>query len=132
MRKSTGTKRTGSAAASSKSRNSSTESKPKVSDDRAIPLARPLSGARKPRGASKTLPDSRGPVSIELAICLDDSNDADLIRGKTYRIIKDTRAAAEGYLRVVDESGEDYLYADDRFLVVKKRVPSSIAEKLFS
>ena len=72
------------------------------------------------------------PILVNLAICLDDSGDADVIRGKTYRIMSDRRAAADGYLRIVDESGGDYLYSNDRFLVVKKRVTSRIAEMLFS
>ena len=35
--------------------------------------------------------------------------------GKLYRIIPDEEAESHGYLRVVDESGEDYGYSADRF-----------------
>jgi hypothetical protein len=43
------------------------------------------------------------------------SDDLDL--GKTYRVLPDESAAGEGYLRVIDESGEDYLYPAEYFEV---------------
>jgi len=96
-----------------------------------IPLVRARSAAKKPSQASKPSPKANEPMLVNFAICLDDSNDADLVRGKTYRIINDRRAAADGYLRIVDESGGDYLYSNDRFFVVKKRMTNLIVEKLF-
>jgi hypothetical protein len=36
-----------------------------------------------------------------------------------YRVIEDEQAAAEGYLRVFDESGEDYAFAASRFYLMK-------------
>lgn len=47
-------------------------------------------------------------------------NDAcdDLELRKVYRALPDVRAAGEGYLRVVDESGEDYLYPESYFVPV--------------
>ncbi len=38
---------------------------------------------------------------------------ASLERGKLYRRIRDSRAPRHGLIRVIDESGEDYLYPDD-------------------
>ncbi|MCW5854017.1 MAG: hypothetical protein KIT87_28375 [Anaerolineae bacterium] len=35
--------------------------------------------------------------------------------GKVYRIIPDAEAWTHGYLRLVDESGEEYAYAGERF-----------------
>ena len=35
--------------------------------------------------------------------------------GKVYRVIQDDEAASHGYIRVIDESGEDYAYTSDRF-----------------
>lgn len=60
-------------------------------------------------------PVSRG---IRLAICLQAEPEEDLQVGKVYRILPDPRAAEVGCLRVVDESGEDYLYAAKRFVVL--------------
>jgi hypothetical protein len=36
-----------------------------------------------------------------------------------YRILPDETAAGEGYLRVIDDSGEDYLYPAGRFVMVE-------------
>ena len=45
------------------------------------------------------------------AICVDDTDyKASLIRGKIYRILADPKAAKDDLVRIVDESGEDYLY----------------------
>jgi hypothetical protein len=46
----------------------------------------------------------------------DDSEDLEL--RKVYEVIPDSRAAKDGYIRVVDESGEDYLYPESYFTVV--------------
>lgn len=55
---------------------------------------------------------------------------ASLEVGKLYRVIPDDEAATEGYLRVVDESGEDYAFAADRFYVVQ--LPASIEKTLLA
>ena len=50
------------------------------------------------------------------AVCISNEDyKASLEVGKLYRVIPDEEAASHGYLRVVDESGEDYGYAADRF-----------------
>jgi hypothetical protein len=54
----------------------------------------------------------------------------DLERRKIYRLIPDEEAAKEGYLRVVDESGEDYLYPESYFVIVK--LPIEVQEVLAS
>jgi hypothetical protein len=38
---------------------------------------------------------------------------------KIYRVIPDIEAAADGDIRVIDESGEDYLYSADRFVEIE-------------
>jgi hypothetical protein len=37
---------------------------------------------------------------------------------KVYQEVPDAAAAAKGFVRVIDESGEDYLYPADYFLAV--------------
>lgn len=37
---------------------------------------------------------------------------------KIYRVISDDDAAQDGDLRVIDESGEDYIYSADRFIPI--------------
>ena len=55
-----------------------------------------------------------------LALCLDnDGYKASLEVGKVYPTIQDKAAEKEGYLRVIDESGEDYAFAAERFHLVE-------------
>jgi len=42
------------------------------------------------------------------------------------RTVSDEDAEAEGDIRIVDESGEDYLYSQDRFVPI--RVPAVVRE----
>lgn len=44
--------------------------------------------------------------------------------------LSDARAAEEGYVRVIDESGEDYLYPGDYFVAVD--LPREAARALAS
>jgi hypothetical protein len=53
----------------------------------------------------------------QFVVCLDNQGyEASLEVGKLYRLVADEQAAGHGYLRVIDESGEDYAYTADRFL----------------
>lgn len=47
---------------------------------------------------------------------------------KIYRVIQDEDAAADGDIRIVDESGEDYLYPASYFVSIK--VPQIVGESL--
>ena len=50
------------------------------------------------------------------AVCINNKgNEASLEAGKLYRIVPDEEAESHGYLRVIDESREDYGYSADRF-----------------
>ena len=52
-------------------------------------------------------------------VCLDNADyAASLERHKIYRVIEDSAACAVGATRVIDESGEDYLYPADRFMQI--------------
>ncbi|MBI4628304.1 MAG: hypothetical protein HY729_06310 [Candidatus Rokubacteria bacterium] len=56
---------------------------------------------------------------VRFAVCIKNKGyEASLELGKLYRIIPDQRAENHGYLRIVDESGEDYGYAADRFFAI--------------
>ena len=53
-------------------------------------------------------------------VCIDNRGyPASLELHKIYRIIPDAEAAADGDVRVVDESGEDYLFSADRFVEIE-------------
>ena len=54
----------------------------------------------------------------QLAICLRNDDCIDLDVRKVYPVLPDATAAKDGYLRVIGESGEDYLYPADYFVLV--------------
>ncbi len=63
------------------------------------------------------------------ALCVDNADyKASLIPGKVYRIIPDARAAKDDLVRIVDESGEDYLYHKAKFLFVG--FPASVTKRI--
>lgn len=43
-------------------------------------------------------------------VCVKNDGGVDLELRKVYEVVPDQAAAKEGYVRVLDESGEDYLY----------------------
>ena len=52
----------------------------------------------------------------QFVICLDNKEyEVSLETWKIYQALPDSEASQRGYLRIIDESGEDYLYAADRF-----------------
>ncbi len=57
---------------------------------------------------------------IGYALCLNNAEyEMSLDVRKLYPIIEpEKNDTAEGFIRIVDESGEDYLYADKRFAVI--------------
>ena len=62
-------------------------------------------------------------------VCIDNTDyPASLELHKIYQVVPDTEAEADGDIRVVDESGEDYLYSLDLF--VRIRVPLAVRESL--
>lgn len=66
----------------------------------------------------------------KFAVCVASSGADDLQVRKLYRILPDASAAKEGYVRVVDDSGEDYLYPATRFVSVQ--LPASVERKLLA
>ena len=59
------------------------------------------------------------PSESRFALCIENSECEDLERRKIYQILPDVDAAQEGYLRVVDESRQDYLYPAAYFILVE-------------
>jgi hypothetical protein len=67
----------------------------------------------------------RNGASTRLAVCIrSDGYPASLERLKLYRILPDPEAAKHHQVRVVDESGDDYLYPADYFVIV--RLPEAV------
>jgi hypothetical protein len=56
---------------------------------------------------------------VRFAVCIKNRGyEASLEVGKLYQVVPDEGAEKRGYLRIVDESGEDYGYAARRFFAV--------------
>ena len=51
-------------------------------------------------------------------ICIRNDDTEDLELRKVYAVIPDMKAQLEGYIRIVDESGEDYLYPEGHFMPI--------------
>jgi hypothetical protein len=51
-------------------------------------------------------------------LCITDA-EPDLELRKVYEVLADASASKDNYLRVVDESGEDYLYPSEYFVPVE-------------
>ena len=64
---------------------------------------------------------------IKFAVCITDS-EPDLEMRKIYQVVPDDSAEKEGHLRIIDESGEDYLYPANYFVPVE--VPKEAEQAL--
>lgn len=53
------------------------------------------------------------------ALCVENKDSEDLEKRKIYVLVPDEDAEKDGYFRVVDESGEDYLYPSSYFILVE-------------
>ena len=64
-------------------------------------------------------------------LCVDNNEyEASLILGKVYRVLPDARAARDELVRIIDESGEDYLYHKSHFVFVD--FPRAVAKKILA
>ena len=68
------------------------------------------------------------PNNAEFAICISSRGYDDLQQRKIYQLLSDDSAASHDYVRVIDDSGEDYLYPASRFVLFQ--FPDKIAEQL--
>ena len=70
-------------------------------------------------------------ITKPFALCIDNRDyRASLIPGKVYRILPDLRAAKDDLVRIIDESGEDYLYHKDHFVFVD--FPPAVKKKVLA
>lgn len=56
---------------------------------------------------------------IRFVVCIKNDDCEDLELRKIYEVLPDEKADADDYIRVIDESGEDYLYPASYFFPVK-------------
>ena len=71
----------------------------------------------------------RTSATVQFAVCIKNKGyEASLEIGKLYRVLPDAEAEDHGYLRIIDESGEDYGYAAERFFAIE--LPKSLQRAL--
>ena len=90
-----------------------------------------MASARKSSSARST--STRAPRRVvrkrRFVVCVrNDGYEASLERNKIYSVVPDHDAERDGDLRVVDESGEDYLFSADRFVPIE--VPAAVRASL--
>ena len=61
---------------------------------------------------------TRKKTEIKFAVCINGS-EPDLELRKVYKVLPDEAAAKDQHLRIIDESGEDYLYPASFFVFVE-------------
>jgi hypothetical protein len=64
------------------------------------------------------------------AVCIRKEDCDDLEPRKIYQVLPDESAADDGYIRVIDESGEDYLYPQEYFVHID--LPQAAQKALLS
>ena len=78
---------------------------------------------------SRATPAAQPLVTGHFAICVrNDGYEASLELRKLYPILEDTFAMQHGFMRVIDESGEDYLFPSDYFARVS--LPQAVEKRL--
>lgn len=72
---------------------------------------------------------SKAGTVARFAVCVNNSEyPASLELHKIYRVLPDEDAAADGDIRVIDESGEDYLYPSEYF--IHAELPQEVQDSL--
>lgn len=67
--------------------------------------------------------------AARFAVCINNADyPASLELHKIYRVLPDEDAAQDGDLRVIDESGEDYLYPATYFVIID--LPQEVEKSL--
>jgi hypothetical protein len=65
----------------------------------------------------------------KFVVCVNNANyPASLELHKIYRTLPDEIATRDGDIRVIDESGEDYLYSSSMFVAIK--IPKEVEESV--
>jgi hypothetical protein len=84
-------------------------------------------GSEKSNGSDTWTNSMKHPENIRplFAVCINNTDyPASLELHKIYQVLPDEEAARDGDIRVIDESGEDYLYPASFFVVIE--VPQEV------
>ncbi len=69
-------------------------------------------------------------IHPRFVVCVRNEECEDLEVRKLYQTLPDEMAEADDYIRIIDESGEDYLYPASYFVFIK--LPQAAEEALLS
>lgn len=73
--------------------------------------------------------NDQNPEKARFAVCINHGGYPEALEVmKIYQVLPDSEAAQHGQLRVIDESGEDYLYFADLFIVID--FPATVEQAL--
>ncbi len=95
-------------------------------------MRRMASAGRKSSGSGMSTRTGKPRRGARFVVCVENARyPASLELHKIYRVLPDDDAAREGDLRIVDESGEDYLYPTEWFAAVElpRRVRMSLLRR---
>lgn len=66
----------------------------------------------------------REKAAVQFVLCIQNDDCEDLELRKVYRVVPDQGVGEEGLIRVIDESGEDYLYPGAFFVPIE--IPAAV------
>ncbi len=58
-------------------------------------------------------------TQLRFMICIKNDGCEDLSPRKVYQVLPDASAVKDDYIRIIDDSGEDYLYPADYFFRIE-------------
>lgn len=71
---------------------------------------------------------TKAKTKAAFVLCIENRDCDDLDKGKVYPRLSDAKAGRDGFVRIVDESGEDYLYPESYFVPIE--IPAEAREAL--
>jgi hypothetical protein len=90
-----------------------------------------MASARKNSRRSGTSSRRRTSAERRFVVCVRNTGyGASLEQNKIYVVLPDSVAEQHGQVRVIDESGEDYLFSADRFVSIE--VPAAVRASLLN
>ena len=67
---------------------------------------------------------------IQFALCIETTGAEDLEKGKVYQILANHKDKRSGFVRVIDDSDENYLYPESYFAPLD--LPSEVKQALLA
>jgi hypothetical protein len=88
-------------------------------------MKRTASAKKSSSARSTSTRRRKAALARRFVVCVrNDGYEASLERNKIYPALPDEEAERDGDLRIIDESGEDYLFSADRFVAIE--VPAAV------